>query len=243
MSVAAQTAYRLRYVLLAVGGLSMLGGSVALLVASGGHGGMLLFLGIFFLTQFLFLAPRQSWPIYLSTQGTPMRRTAIVGAALAAVLTLGTIATVLEAVTIWDSIDQYLNWPIFITVAGLVWTAWVPVFWLLQKKGSDRYGGLVRVVRWLVVGTVLELFVSASVQAFLPDRHSCFCGRGSFVGLVFGVPLLFWAFGPALALVFMYEKVRMARATVHNRCPRCEFDLTGTRAAGLSMCPECGQAV
>jgi predicted RNA-binding Zn-ribbon protein involved in translation (DUF1610 family) len=49
-----------------------------------------------------------------------------------------------------------------------------------------------------------------------------------------------WAFGALLLLVFAWPSVR---ARMGQECVACGYDLTGTLAAGISACPECGAVV
>ncbi len=59
--------------------------------------------------------------------------------------------------------------------------------------------------RGLIVGSVLELLVASGVFVWKSDEDSCWCARGSYVGLVFGATVMIWAFGPGLVLVFFRE--------------------------------------
>jgi hypothetical protein len=63
-----------------------------------------------------------------------------------------------------------------------------------------------RVIRGLIAGSVLELFVAVPIYATRQDE--CYCARGSYAGLVFGTTVLLWAFGPGVFLLFVKEKHR-----------------------------------
>jgi hypothetical protein len=63
-----------------------------------------------------------------------------------------------------------------------------------------------RLIRGLIAGSVLELFVAVPIYA--TRQEECYCARGSYAGLVFGTTILLWAFGPGVFLLFVKEKHR-----------------------------------
>ena len=44
-------------------------------------------------------------------------------------------------------------------------------------------------------------------------------------------------------LLFLFDRVRVAERRNPNFCRFCRYDISGTLAAGLNRCPECGQAI
>jgi len=205
---------------------------------------VLIWLGIFLGTQLLFLAPRRHWPIRLAERGRPMKLSILWGAAAGGLLSLGMLATILECPDWWHDLKDIIDQKLLYIALG-TWAVWSIIFYAYWR-GGDRYGQLGRLVRWLLGGSVLELLASTFVQAFIPDRHGCYCDRGSFFGMIIGLTVLLWTFGPGLALIFLYEKVRQERIRQwrkHPECPKCAYDLRGTFRAGRRECPECGQPV
>ena len=243
MSNVGEKAFRIRRWLLALVVLVECGVGGWLLTGTDSHGRIIIATMVFFATQFFFLGRRENWPVHLANRSAPLRRTTVIGAAIATGLTVGGIATLLEVPDLWHEKDSYLSsWFDFYAVIGLTWVLWAVGFAFLWP-GIDRYTWLTRMVRRLIVGSVLELLASISVQAFVPDRHDCTCARGSFLGIVIGSVALLWTFGPGIVLLFLYEKVRMERGNLHRRCAKCDYDLRGTLDAGRAECPECGTAV
>ena len=162
-------------------------------------------------------------------------------AALLQLLSAGLLATLLEIPNWWDWIYDgglivlYAIWAVML----LLWIAWAIVFFIYWRQG-DRYTQLGKMIRGLFVGSLLELLVAAPVQAFTHERD-CYCARGSYTGLVFGVTVLLWCFGPGVILLFVREKVRRERLA--PRCAGCGCDLRGTLADDRTQCPECGMDV
>ena len=206
---------------------------------------MFLALGLFFVSQWLFLMPvRRDWLIRLTRYRRPMKGSVIGAAAVAAILSAGAVAILLE-VPRWeypvaDTLDQLpgdLEWTIVVVMLG-VWTVWAIIFWI-GWKGGDRFSQfsqLGRMVRRLTIGTALELIVATGIYAWNPHNNNCECSRGSWFGLVLGGTAACWLFGPGLVLLFMLKRYELER--VVSRCSECGYDLRGNTES--KMCPECG---
>ncbi|MCC7409890.1 MAG: hypothetical protein IT442_17620 [Phycisphaeraceae bacterium] len=265
----ATLAHRLRFLLLALGllgtlaGLAwiglvdyhqragLLGTPLPIFFAQGlrhYYTGLSIFLGLFFLTQYLFLRPplrrhrRQPWIQQLAEPARPMLLSAIIAGLMAMLLSTALLATLLELPDLWaDFVFQtsYGNWAVWSAMA-LAWILWSLVF-AFYRPDADRYTQYSRVLNALLAGSLLESLIAAPVQALTYHRDDCYCVRGSYTGLVFGLTVLFWAFGPAIFLLFLREKVRLARAA--PLCPQCAYDLRGSIAAGSTTCPECGAPI
>lgn len=201
-----------------------------------------LLLGVLIVLQWLFLSPGKNWRVSLAREGRPMRRSVLVAGLMAAMLTVGLIATLLEVPDWWQGVfvegpGGFEWWPAYVAIAT-AWVIWTWVFWIYLRQG-DEYTRLGKLIRGLIAGSILELLIAVPVQAWVARRDDCWCARGSYTGMVFSITVLTWAFGPGLVLLFMREKYRREKFRL---CPKCGYDLRGTLAAGRSECPECGAA-
>jgi len=66
------------------------------------------------------------------------------------------------------------------------------------------------------VGSILEVLVSGPIQALTAEhaggiKENCYCAKGSYTGLVFGLTALLWLFGPGVAFLALREKLRRQR--------------------------------
>jgi len=188
----------------------------------------LLYLGLFLLMQWLFLMPRGSWRLTLNVEGRPLRRAAVAGGFVAMLLSAGLMAVLLDwrwtsiegfapahgtDATIWAHLTYTEDGQRFGAVwlaMALLWVAWAAMLYRYNRS-LDRHTFLTRVFRWLLAGTVLELLVAAPAYA-RTTGDDCYCARGSYTGLVFGLTAAFWLFGPGLFLLFVREKRRLERA-------------------------------
>jgi hypothetical protein len=170
------------------------------------------YVGLFFLTQWWFLSPRGQWKIAVTTQGRSMKRAVVVAALMVTFLTAGLVATLLEIPNLWGKTVESVTLPGIWAAMLLVWAVWTCVFYVYWRQ-TNRYTWAGKVIRALITGSVLELIIAAPVQAMTYHRDDCFCGRGSYTGVVFGGTVLLWAFGPGVAMLLLREKRRMHEIT------------------------------
>jgi hypothetical protein len=168
-----------------------------------------LYLGVFLLTQWMFLRPGRGWRIKLTQYGRSMRSAVVAAGFAAMLLTVGMVLALLEIAEESAFMDKIGPIGCWIGMA-VVWGGWIVAFAVYWRQG-DRYTQLGKVVRGLVAGSFLELFVATGVYAWNPHNEDCYCARGSYTGLVFGGTALLWAFGPGVMLLFIREKHRQQK--------------------------------
>lgn len=173
-------------------------------------------------TQALFLvgAPHLRRP-----RGRPRRAMWVslaVGGAAAALLTVGLVFTLLNALDWWRPAAQYVGsseatggpGPLVLVGAPvlLTWAAWVGVFGLVfAGEGYAWFRGFRRLYATLVAGTFLELLVTIPVDAQVRKRTSCWCDEGTFFALIIGGSMAVWTFGPGIALLFLTRRLQRRR--------------------------------
>jgi hypothetical protein len=172
---------------------------------------------LFLLTQWWFLSPRGSWRIgaALGAGSPPPRRAAIAAGFIGMLLCIGLIATVMELADWWlkftteDGIGTPQHFGVVWIVMAALWAFWSIVFFNYWR-GLDRYTALRKVFRWLLAGTVLEMFLAAPAHAWIVGQRGdeCYCQRGTWTGVAFGCTAALWLFGPGALLLFLREKKR-----------------------------------
>lgn len=173
---------------------------------------LVVYVGLFLLTQWLLLAPRGTWRIRLGDDARPLWRSALAGGMVAMLLSIGLVASIQELRGRWKGFDVKGGYGAgWLLTMGGIWLGWAVVF-ALYYRSLDRRLIVSRMLRLLIGGTILELLVAAPVHALAKpdDRLSseCYCARGSYTGLVFGLTAALWLFGPGLLLLFLREKKR-----------------------------------
>lgn len=170
----------------------------------GGILSVIIYLGVFLMTQWLFLCPRHIWKMKLEPTGRPMKRAAIGVGFAVMLLSVGLLYSVLDLASPVGECEGIGMW-VFLLIPVILWCFWSVIFWFYWRR-SDYYTWVGRVIRGLIAGSALELFVAVPIYATRQD--DCYCARGSYAGLIFGATVLLWAFGPGVFLLFVREKHR-----------------------------------
>jgi len=105
------------------------------------------------------------------------------------------------------------------------------VFFTLCSKLS-HFRAVRRIVLTLVGGSLLEFLATIPSHLAVAKHPGCCLGRWPVMCLAGGLGVMFWAFGPGIVLLFMYE----ARRRLVGHCPGCACNLYGLQ---LLQCPEC----
>jgi hypothetical protein len=163
----------------------------------------LLYVGLFLLTQWLFLFPRGGLQMRLTETGRPMKRSAVAAGFAVMLLSVGLLYSLYDLVgSVGDS--RVVLW-VFMVIPAILWCIWSIIFWLYWCQ-VDYYTWSGRLIRGLIAGSVLELFVAVPVYA--TSKEECYCARGSYAGVIFGTTVLLWAFGPGVFILFARERQR-----------------------------------
>ncbi len=203
---------------------------------------MAIFFGVVFLLQAAFITCHislRNWPAEMTTKGRPMIRAVLAGGLLAAVICLAFVYTLLEWPGWWwdGAAEVVLHPAAFFASIIVCWIVWSVVF-LFYWKRHDRYVGLTKLTRALLAGSALETLIAAPTIAFVRDPENCFCARGSFFGLLFGLSAVFCVFGPGVLMLYLRQRYIAERLL--PLCSRCHYNLTGSVS---KTCPECGEPI
>ena len=99
------------------------------------------------------------------------------------------------------------NWSesaILLSVIG-VWIAWGVVFGLIAaRRGPESVG--MKLHRWLIAGSVLELLVAVPAHIIVRRRNECCAGNGTGIAICVGVGIALISFGPSVLLLFFMRR-------------------------------------
>ncbi len=128
--------------------------------------------------------------------------TSIIGAGLmAGVLIAGIVVSVGETI-MRNAIDDYMWWIAF-TGLLLMWVLWGFIFWRWSKTLEPK--ALVeRQSRVLYRGSILELLIAIPAHIIARHRDYCCAGMSTFAGIVFGISVMLFSFGPGV--FFLYSE-------------------------------------
>lgn len=104
---------------------------------------------------------------------------------------------------------EELMFPVIFGTTGAVWLAWTFVFWALSyDRTPDAVA--VRLHRWLLAGSVLELLIAVPTHIVVRRRDECCAGLGTGLGICAGIIVMLLAFGPSVAFLY-YKRWKQVR--------------------------------
>jgi hypothetical protein len=133
----------------------------------------------------------------------PVWSTISVSALMCAVLASGAVFSIIALVFNDDAPwDDHMNILRLVGAAALIsWGVWALVFSRASRVLTSEE--LVKKqCRGLIKGSILELLVAVPIHIVVGQRDNCCADRMTFAGIVFGVAVMLFAFGPAVFLLF-----------------------------------------
>jgi hypothetical protein len=106
------------------------------------------------------------------------------------------------------------NEPIFamLLILAVLWAVWGVVFYRMTR--SDEPGALmVRVRKWLLAGSILELLVAIPSHIVVRNKEVCCAPAASFWGITTGISVMLLCFGPGVFFLFA-ERIARKRPPV-----------------------------
>ncbi len=193
------------------------------------------------LLQVAFIAPLVG-KLRLLESGYSLRSSVISAIALALLLVLGVVLTLLETAGLLFTAEGFGalvdndGTIALVVVIGLWLIMGAPWAWVLWKAGASRNpSGIALLTRRLLAGTALELALSIPVYALARRREDCYCALPTFWSIAIGIASLLCLCGP-LAMLFVTRNAR--RNWSRAACVRCGYP----RRSGAPACSECGHA-
>jgi len=94
--------------------------------------------------------------------------------------------------------------------AGIIWIFWSGIF-IWSTFSLDPAGLGMRLHRWLIAGSVLELLVAVPTHIVVRRRSDCCAGMATGLGICIGVVIMFISFGPGVLLLFHRRRKQITR--------------------------------
>jgi hypothetical protein len=181
--------------------------------------GTTIYIGLFIFTQWLFLSSKKHWKIKTQSTGRPMKK-AVVGVAFATMLlSVGFVFSLIDLTPQNKYKQGSIIGHIILSLPIILWIIWSIIFSIyFYQKDYLKWSG--KIIKGLIGGSILELFVS--IPIFVTREDDCYCARGSYAGLVFGVTVLLWAFGPGIFLLYWREKKRLEEVDSSDNSQKSE---------------------
>ena len=124
---------------------------------------------------------------------------------------------------------------IVLTFLGVCWIGWGVLFFS-RLRDKPRYAVLRKLTTWVFAGSLAELLATVPSHVIVSRRPGCLVGLSTAIGIIAGIGVMFFSFGPAIAILFLRPRWRAENEAGIPYCPACGYDLRASR----ERCPECG---
>jgi hypothetical protein len=121
------------------------------------------------------------------------------------------------------------------------WIGW-GVMLFAHTRELARFKALSRMSNTLIAGSLAELLAAVPAHVVVSRRPGCLVGIGTMMGIIAGLCVMTFAFGPAVVLLFLrprYSREQMEAADGAVICETCGYDCRASR----ERCPECGTPI
>ena len=158
--------------------------------------------GIFFATQIIFIFGAGTIELCRPIKKRRLLIPVIVASLMAAILVGGIVLALAELFR-----EQSSTWlPYFFwAILAVSWAGWAFVFYVHCQR-LDRYTTLKRITLWILGGSLVELLVAVPSHIIVSRRPGCFVGMCTLFGIIAGLCVMLWAFGPGIALLFLRDR-------------------------------------
>jgi hypothetical protein len=120
-----------------------------------------------------------------------------------AVLVIGLTLSVAELFRFpGNSSGSFVWW-----LLGACWTFWGILLYVYTRR-LDRYRAVFGLAKLVFAGSLAELLAATPAHIIVSRRTGCFVGIGTGLGVVAGLYVMIWSFGPAIFLLFLQEARR-----------------------------------
>jgi hypothetical protein len=130
----------------------------------------------------------------------------LIAAALMALLA-GSLAIALGELV---SEEGWMKWAFdldhaFWVIAAISWLFWA-TFFLIYTRGPENRNAIRRLLAFILVGSLIELLATVPAHLVVSRKPGCFVGIYTSMGVMGGIYVMLWCFGPGILLLFFAPK-------------------------------------
>ena len=105
---------------------------------------------------------------------------------------------------------------VFWMIVGINWIVWSIIFLIYSQK-TERFKVLRTLTITILAGSLVELLIGIPSHIIVSRRPGCFVGIRTGIGIIAGIYVMFWAFGPGIILLFLRNKYRNQKAEMKDK--------------------------
>jgi hypothetical protein len=94
------------------------------------------------------------------------------------------------------------------TILGISWLVW-GVYFFIKLRNASRYKATASLLSLVAASNILQLLVALVAHYIVRRRGECLAGILTGIGIIGGVIVMIWSFGPAILFLFLREKYRL----------------------------------
>jgi hypothetical protein len=165
-------------------------------------------------TPFLLVITIASQALFIFSAGTvnlcrPIRKRrlvvpVIIASLMMTVLVASLSLSITELAYIDKKVDSHLLNYAFWIIIGLSWVIWGTVFFI-KYKDKPRYKILRNLISTIITGSLIELLAAIPSHIIVSRRPGCFVGLATACGIIGGIAVMLWSFGPGIIFLFLRE--------------------------------------
>lgn len=124
----------------------------------------------------------------------------IIAGGIMTLMLFGLCSTLYELFERHATVETWLVWGLL----GANWIGWSIAFFLWSAK-QERFRAQRNIIAVLIGGSLLELIVAIPSHIVVSRRPGCLVGIGTGIGIMSGLAVMLWSFGPGIILLFLRE--------------------------------------
>jgi Fe2+ transport system protein B len=83
------------------------------------------------------------------------------------------------------------------------------IYFFIKLRNSSSYKATASLLSLVVTSNILQLLVSIVAHHIVSRRGGCLVGIFTSIGIIGGVVVMIWSFGPIILFLFLREKYKL----------------------------------